>query len=197
MAASTNEAINLALERQGTSRWQSMERVPSPLFRAFMLQFVCNLTGLQVLDFIHSDYGRSTYAIRLAVIQLHNQVERLRKLGVKVDVVFGDMDPPTTAGFSAGTAPSANDPTAPCASDPTAPYASDFTRAESSTGHDQLPLGVNPPGSSEAKSNPIKLYAQELEQSGNLDLRTAAKIYADIKARVVASFFMKDMPDDN
>lgn len=65
-----------------------------PSTRAFWNKLLRDYTGLQTEDFISSDYGSTTYATRIALIQLHAQIERLRalKAPVVVQVVFPDAD---------------------------------------------------------------------------------------------------------
>jgi hypothetical protein len=55
---------------------------------------ITNYTGLQTEDFLAPDYGSDMYAMRIALIQLHTQIERLKALRAPlvVQVKFPDME---------------------------------------------------------------------------------------------------------
>ena len=204
-AASTNVKINQELLKQGTSPWQKMKKPVHPTFRAFFLEFVRNLSGLQVADFFASDYGLPAYAIRLAILQLYAHIERLLLLGVKVKVVFGDDAAPTAEpSTSASATPTAEPATSTSATPPT---------AEPSTSASATPLTAEQSTSSSASTptpqpvtsaqplrdtKDLEQYGRELQGTGDVDLRSAAKIYADLQgSRAIKPFFMwADMVDE-
>jgi hypothetical protein len=65
-----------------------------PSTRAFWNKSFCDYTGLQTEDLVCPDYGTLQYAIRIALIQLYTQIERLKMLRAPlvVDVVFPDLN---------------------------------------------------------------------------------------------------------
>lgn len=64
-----------------------------PSTRSFWNKSIRDYTGLQTEDLLSVDYGSDTYAIRVALIQLHTQIERLRALRAPVVLqpVFPDI----------------------------------------------------------------------------------------------------------
>ncbi|SRR5258705_2127861 len=65
-----------------------------PSTRTFWNKSIRDYTGLQVEDFLSPDYGSDAYAMRIALTQLHTQVERLKALRapVAVELIFPDAD---------------------------------------------------------------------------------------------------------
>ena len=65
-----------------------------PSTRSFWNKSFRDYTGLQTEDLLCPDYGTSEYAIRIALTQLHTQVERLKLLRAPlvVQVVFPDTE---------------------------------------------------------------------------------------------------------
>lgn len=63
-----------------------------PSTRSFWNKSFRDYTGLQTEDLLCPDYGTSEYAIRIALTQLHTQVERLKllKAPMVVQVIFPD-----------------------------------------------------------------------------------------------------------
>ena len=63
-----------------------------PSTRTFWNKSIRDYTGLQTEDLLSSDYGSDEFAIRIALLQLHTQMERLRdlKVPVIVEVMFPD-----------------------------------------------------------------------------------------------------------
>ena len=61
-----------------------------PSTRSFWNKSIRDYTGLQTEDLVSSDYGSDEFAIRIALLQLHTQMERLRALRapVIVEVIF-------------------------------------------------------------------------------------------------------------
>lgn len=57
-----------------------------PSTRAFWNQSLRDYTGLLNEDFFGLDYGEYSYASRIALKQLHTQIERLRMLGAPVNI---------------------------------------------------------------------------------------------------------------
>jgi len=57
-----------------------------PSTRVFWNQSLRDYTGLCTEDFFAVDYGEPTYATRIALQQLHTQIERLKILGVPIEV---------------------------------------------------------------------------------------------------------------
>lgn len=64
-----------------------------PSTRTFWNKSIWDYTGLQTEDLLSGDYGSDMFAIRIAIIQLHTQIERLRALRapLMVQVVFPDL----------------------------------------------------------------------------------------------------------
>lgn len=65
-----------------------------PSTRSFWNKSFRDYTGLQTEDLVCPDYGTSEYAIRIALTQLHTQVERLKLLRapIVVQVIFPDTE---------------------------------------------------------------------------------------------------------
>ena len=65
-----------------------------PSTRVFWNKSLRDYTGLLTEDFIAPDYGSPTYATRIALIQLHTQIERLKALKVPmaIQVMFPDAE---------------------------------------------------------------------------------------------------------
>ena len=65
-----------------------------PSTRTFWNQSICDYTGLYVEDLLSPDYGSDGYAMRIALTQLHTQMERLRALRapVAIQLIFPDAD---------------------------------------------------------------------------------------------------------
>lgn len=65
-----------------------------PSSRSFWNKSIRDYTGLQTEDLVCPDYGTQNYATRIALIQLHNQMQRLMMLGapLAVKVVFPEME---------------------------------------------------------------------------------------------------------
>jgi hypothetical protein len=65
-----------------------------PSTRSFWNKSFRDYTGLQTEDLLCPDYGTSEYAIRVALTQLHTQVERLKLLRAPlvVQVIFPDTE---------------------------------------------------------------------------------------------------------
>ena len=191
-AASTNVKINQELLKQGTSPWQKMKKAVHPSFRAFFLEFIRNLSGLQVADFFSPDYGLPAYAIWLAILQLHAHIERLLLLGVKVKVVFGDDAAPTAE-------PSTSASATPTAEAATSASATPLT-AEPSTSSSASTPTPQPVTSAQPlrDTKDLEQYGLELQGTGDMDLRSAAEIYADLQgSRAIKPFFMwADMVDE-
>ena len=63
-----------------------------PSTRAFWNKSIRDYTGLQTSDLLSPDYGSDRYAMRIAILQLHTQIQRLRllKAPVVVQVIFPD-----------------------------------------------------------------------------------------------------------
>jgi hypothetical protein len=64
-----------------------------PSTRTFWNKSIRDYTGLQTVDLLSPDYGSNAYAMRLALFQLHTQIERLKalKTPLVVEVKFPDL----------------------------------------------------------------------------------------------------------
>jgi hypothetical protein len=67
-----------------------------PSTRAFWNKSIRDYTGLQTEDLLSPDYGSDMYTMRIALIQLHTQVQRLKAL--KAPVVIQAMFPDAETG---------------------------------------------------------------------------------------------------
>ena len=63
-----------------------------PSIRAYWNQSLRDYTGLRTKDFFGLDYGNPSYAMRIALIQLHTQIERLKLLGAPVNIAVEFTD---------------------------------------------------------------------------------------------------------
>jgi hypothetical protein len=88
----TSEAFSSNPMVAGTVYRMTDLHMLKPSVRAFWNQTLRNYTGLHNADFFGVDYGTPIYAIRLALNQLHVQIERLKVLGAPVNVTMDFTD---------------------------------------------------------------------------------------------------------
>ena len=84
---SSNPAVGTDFARSGLERLK-------PSTRAFWNKSIRDFTGLTTEDFLSKNYGSPLYSCRLAMIQLHTQVQRLKALHapIMVEVSFPPPD---------------------------------------------------------------------------------------------------------